>query len=94
MLNKKYALNSECALNRKGLGIEGGAIYRVWYPTIGGAKIAKIAIEEYTIESVIRGRHVYIRAFGILYWESSSLLRERMAIAMTDIRHLDHLLQL
>ena len=23
---KKYALNSECALNRKGLSIEGGAI--------------------------------------------------------------------
>ena len=29
MLNKKHALNSECALNRKGLDIEGGAIERV-----------------------------------------------------------------
>ena len=49
-LNKKYTLiNSECALNRKGLGIEGEAIYHVWYPTIGGAKIAKIVMEEYTI---------------------------------------------
>ena len=32
-------------LNRKGLGIEGRAIYRVRCP----AKIAKIAMEEYTI---------------------------------------------
>ena len=30
-LNKKYALNSECAFNRKSLGIEGGAIYHVRY---------------------------------------------------------------
>ena len=29
MLNKKHALNNECALNRKGLGIEGGAIEHV-----------------------------------------------------------------
>ena len=28
-LNKKYALNSECVLTRKSLGIEGEAIYRV-----------------------------------------------------------------
>ena len=48
-------LNSECALNRKGLGIEGRAIYCVRYPAIEG-----IAMEEYTIKSVIRGHHVYI----------------------------------
>ena len=47
------------ALNRKGLGIEGGAIYSMQYPAIGGAKIA---MEEYTIESVIRGHHVYIKS--------------------------------
>ena len=29
MLNKKHALNSKCALNRKGLDIEGGAIERM-----------------------------------------------------------------
>ena len=34
MLNKKYALNSECVLNRKGLAIESGAIYRVPYPLL------------------------------------------------------------
>ena len=65
MLNKKYALNSECALNRKGLGIEGGAIYRVHCPAIGGAtaaKIAKIMMEEYAIETVIRGHYVYIKS--------------------------------
>ena len=62
MLNKKYALNSECVLNRKGLSIEGGAIYRVRYPAIGSAKIAKITMEEYTIKSVIRGHHVYIKS--------------------------------
>ena len=62
MLNKKYMLNSECALNRKGLCIEGGAIYLVRCPTIGGAKIIKIAMEEYTIESVIRRHHVYIKS--------------------------------
>ena len=64
VLNKKYALNSECALNRKDLGIEGagGAIYHVRCPAIGDAKIAKIVMEEYTIESVIRGRHVYIKS--------------------------------
>ena len=62
MLNKKYALNSECVLNRKGLGIKGRAIYHVRYPAIGGAKIAKIMMEEYTIESVIRGHHVYIKS--------------------------------
>ena len=47
------------------LGIEGGAIYRVRYPAIGGVKIAKIAkitMEKYTIESVIRGHHVYIKS--------------------------------
>ena len=32
------------------------------YPAIGGAKIAKIAMEEYTIKSVIQGRHVYIKS--------------------------------
>ena len=32
------------------------------YPAIGGAKITKIAMEEYTIESVIRGYHVYIKS--------------------------------
>ena len=52
MLNKRYALN------RKGLGIEGGTIYCVQYSAIGGAKIA---MEEYTIESVIRGHQVYIK---------------------------------
>ena len=62
MLNKKYVFNSECALNRKGLGIEGRAIYRMWYSAIGGAKIAKIVMEEYTIESVIRGHHIYIKS--------------------------------
>ena len=61
-LNKKYVLNSECALNKKGLGIEGGAIYCVQYSAIGGAKIAKIAMKEYTIESIIRGHHVYIKS--------------------------------
>ena len=30
----------------KGVGIEGGTIYRVWYPTTGGANIAKITMEE------------------------------------------------
>ena len=29
MLNKKHVLNSKCALNRKGIDIEGGAIERV-----------------------------------------------------------------
>ena len=48
--------------------VESGAIYRVPYPAIGGANIAKIAMEEYSIESVIRGHHASIlRAFGILY---------------------------
>ena len=56
MLNKEYVLNSECVLNRKGLGIEDGAIYCVPYPAI---KDAKIAMEEYAIESVIREHHVY-----------------------------------
>ena len=32
------------------------------YPAIRGAKIAKIAMEEYTIESVIRGHHIYIKS--------------------------------
>ena len=32
------------------------------YPAIGGAKIAKITMEEYTIESVIRGHHVYSKS--------------------------------
>ena len=49
----KSAINSKCALNRKGLGIEGGAIYHVQYPAIGGTKIAKIATEEYTTDSGI-----------------------------------------
>ena len=39
MLNKKHALDSECALNRKGLGIEDGTIYCA---CIEGAKIAGI----------------------------------------------------
>ena len=93
MLNKKYALNSACALNRKDLGIEGRAIYRMRCPAIGDAKIAKIAMEEYTIESVIRGHHVYIKSiwYPIL---GEQLTLERMAIVMTDIRHLDRLLQL
>ena len=47
---KEYVLNSKCAPNRKGLGIEGGAIYCVPYPTIKGAKMA---MEEYAIKSVI-----------------------------------------
>ena len=57
MLNKKYALITVSVhlINRKGLGIEDGAIYHIyiymWYPTIGGAKITKITMEEYTIIS-------------------------------------------
>ena len=76
-LNKKYVLNSECALNRKSLGIERGAIYRVRYPAIGGAKIAKIAMEEYTIESVIRGHHIYIKSiWHCILGEQLTLERE------------------
>ena len=31
----------------------------MWYPAIGRAKITKIAMEVYTVESVIRGHQVY-----------------------------------
>ena len=31
-------------------------------PAIGGAKIAEIAMEEYSIESIIRGHHIYIKS--------------------------------
>ena len=82
---RNYALNSECALNRKGLDIEGGAILllRSRWKSI----LSRVSFEDITS---------ILRAFDILYWESSSLLRERMpAIVMTDITgHLDRLLQL
>ena len=63
-------------LNKKALGIEGGAIYRVRYPAIGSAKITKIAMEEYTIESVIRGHHVYKSIWHPILGEQLTLERE------------------
>ena len=54
MLNKKHALNRECVLNREGLGIESGAIYRMrklpWSQWKGMLSV---------IERVIQGNHVY-----------------------------------
>ena len=50
-------LTASVHVNRKGLGIEGRAIYCVRYPAIEGIAME---MEEYTIESVIRGHHVYI----------------------------------
>ena len=63
---------------------------------VGGAKIAKIATQWMSTLSRVSFEDItsMLRAFGILYWESSSLLRERMAIIMIDIRHLDRLVQL
>ena len=74
-------LNSECALNRKGLGIESGAIYSMRYPTIGGDKIT---MEEYAIESIIRGYHIYKSISHPILGEQFTLERERMTIVMTD----------
>ena len=41
-------------------------------------------MEEYTMERVIEDI-MSTRAFGILYWESSSFLKERKAIVVTDM---------
>ena len=63
------------------------------YPAIGGAKIAKIAVEEYTIESVIRGHHIYIKSIWHPILGEQLTLERGVAMVMTDIRHLDRLLQ-
>ena len=64
----------------------------MWYPTIGDAKIA---MEKYTIESVIRGHYVYKSTLHPILGEQLTLEREdgnshdRHALC-----HLDHLLEL
>ena len=54
MLNKKHALDSECALNRD--SFEGGTIEHVRAFCI--LKVSR-SCQEYTMESVVRGYHVY-----------------------------------
>ena len=46
------------------------------YPAIGGAKIAKIAMEEYTIESVIQGHHIYKSIWHPILGQPLTLERE------------------
>ena len=71
----KYALNSECALNRENLDNEGGATVPPRVTAICGAKI-KIAMEEYTMESVIRGHHIYKSIQHPILGEQLTLERE------------------
>ena len=74
LIKKKHALNSECVLNRKGLDIEGGAIERVLaFHVLKVSRSWKNTLSRRAPFKDITS----IRAFGILYWESSQCLRER-----------------
>ena len=73
MLNKKYALNSDSALNREGLDIEDGVMVPLHMTAIRGAKVA---MEEYTMESVIQGHHIYNNIWHPILEEQLTLERE------------------
>ena len=67
----KHVLDSECALNRKGLDIEGGAIECVHH-ILKVSRSSKSTLWRASFKDITS-----IRAFGILYYENSSYLRER-----------------
>ena len=58
-LNNKHALNSECALNREGLDIKGGVKPCACSSCVQKVPRSQHEMEEYTMESVVRGHHVY-----------------------------------
>ena len=58
-LIKKHALNSECALNREGSDVKGGTKPCACSSHVHKVPRSQHEMEEYTMESVVRGHQVY-----------------------------------